>query len=89
MNNFNPNSTIKLTDEEYEKIVKLYQIALEASSKSSLSSGGSSLSGDVQDKQKAWHNVQEYMKELGEKYRFDPKRYYINRITKALEKHEF
>jgi hypothetical protein len=89
MNNFNRNSKIKLTDEEYEIIVKLYQIALEASSKSSLSSGGSSLSGDIQDKQKAWHNVQEYMKKLGEKYRFDPKRYYINRITKALEKHEF
>jgi hypothetical protein len=89
MNDINHNNKIKITDEEYKKIIKLYHIALEASSKSSLGSGGSSLSGDIQDKQKAWHNVQEYMKELGQKYKFDPKRYYINRITKALEKHEF
>lgn len=79
---------IKLREEEYNKILKLYQKALEASSKASLSSGGSSLSGNIQDKQKAWNEIQGYMKELGEKYEFDPKRYSINKITRELERHE-
>ena len=79
---------IKLREGEYNKILKLYQKALEASSKASLSSGGSSLSGNIQDKQKAWNEIQGYMKELGEKYEFDPKRYSINKITRELERHE-
>lgn len=79
---------IKLREDEYNKILKLYQKALEASSKASLSSGGSSLSGNIQDKQKAWNEIQGYMKELGEKYEFDPKRYSINKITRELERHE-
>jgi hypothetical protein len=87
MCNVNNNSKIKLSEEEYKEILNLYQKALEASSNASLSSGGSSLSGDIQDKQKAWLNVEEYMKELGKKYRFDPKGYSINKITKELEKH--
>jgi hypothetical protein len=87
MCNVNNNRKIKLSEDEYKKILDLYQKALEASSNASLSSGGSSLSGDIQDKQKTWLEVQEYMKELGQKYNFDPKGYSINKITKELEKH--
>ncbi len=86
-NNDNNNKKIKLNDEEFNKISKLYQIALDASAQSTLGSGGSSLDGNVQNKQKAWHNVQNYMNELGEKYGYDPEKYVINKNTKELEKY--
>ena len=83
----NNNNKIKLNDDEFNKISKLYQIALDASSRSTLGSGGSSLNGNIQHKQKAWHNVQSYMNELGKKYGYDPEKYVINKNTKELEKY--
>ena len=83
----NNNNKIKLNDDEFNKISKLYQTALDASSQSTLSSGGSSLDGNIQNKQKAWHDVQNYMNELGKKYRYDPEKYVINKNTKELEKY--
>jgi hypothetical protein len=83
----NNNHRIKLTDEEFNKISNLYQIALDATSQSTLGSGGSSLAGNTNDKQKAWHNVQEYMNELGKKYGYDPEKYVINKNTKELEEY--
>ena len=68
----NNRSKIKLNDDEFNKISYLYQIALDASSQSTLGSGGSSLAGNATYRQKAWHNVQEYMNELGKKYGYDP-----------------
>ncbi len=87
MSDNNDNKKIKLNDEEFERISKLYQIALDASSQSTLGSGGSSLDGNIQHKQKAWHNVQSYMNELGKKYGYDPEKYVINKNTKELEKY--
>ena len=78
---------IKLNDDEFDKILNLYQTALEASSQSTLTSGGSSLAGDQQHKEKAWHEVQEYMKELGKRYGYDPEKYVINKNTKELEEY--
>jgi hypothetical protein len=83
----NNNKKIILNDDEFNKISKLYQIALDASSQSTLSSGGSSLDGNIQHKQEAWHNVQNYMNELGKKYGYDPEKYVINKNTKELEKY--
>ncbi len=83
----NNNNKIKLNDDEFNKISKLYQTALDASSQSTLSSGGSSLDGNIQNKQKAWHDVQNYMNELGKKYGYDPEKYVINKNTKELEKY--
>ena len=83
----NNNNKIKLNDDEFNKISKLYQAALDASSQSTLSSGGSSLDGNIQNKQKAWHDVQNYMNELGKKYGYDPEKYVINKNTKELEKY--
>jgi len=85
----NNNKKIKLTDEEFDKISKLYQTALDASSQTTLSSGGSSLDGDTFHKHEAWHNVQEYMNELGKKYGYDPEKYVINKNTKELERYSF
>ena len=78
---------IKLNEEEFNNILNLYQTALEASSQSTLTSGGSSLAGNPQHKEKAWHNVQEYMNELGRKYGYDPEKYVINKNTKELEEY--
>jgi hypothetical protein len=83
----NNNNKIILNDDEFNKISKLYQTALDASSQSTLSSGGSSLDGNTQNKQKAWHDVQNYMNELGKKYGYDPEKYVINKNTKELEKY--
>ena len=83
----NNNNKIKLNDDEFNKISKLYQTALDASSQSTLSSGGSSLDGNIQHKQKAWHDVKNYMNELGKKYGYDPEKYVINKNTKELEKY--
>lgn len=83
----NNNNKIKLNDDEFNRILKLYQTALDASSQSTLSSGGSSLDGNMQHKKKAWHDVQNYMNELGKKYGYDPEKYVINKNTKELEKY--
>ena len=87
MTSNNNYKNIKLTDEEFNKISRLYQTALDASSKSTLGSGGSSLNGSPYDKHKAWHEVQEYMNELGKKYGYDPEKYVINKNTRELEKY--
>jgi len=81
------DNKIKLNDDEFNKILKLYQIALNATSKASLSSGGSSISGNIKDKDIAWYNLQKYMNELGKKYGFNPKEYIINKNTKELEEY--
>jgi len=81
------DNKIKLNDDEFNKILKLYQIALKATSKASLSSGGSSISGNIKDKNIAWYNLQEYMNGLGKKYGFNPKEYIINKNTKELEEY--
>ncbi len=83
----NNNNKIILNDDEFNKISKLYQTALDASSQSTLSSGGSSLDGNTQNKQKARHDDQNYMYELGKKYGYDPEKYVINKNTKELEKY--
>ncbi len=83
----NNNRKIKLNDDEFNKISNLYQIALDASSQSTLGTGGSSLTGNANHKQKAWHDVQEYMNELGKKYGYDPEKYVINKNTKELEEY--
>jgi hypothetical protein len=85
-NNVNKRK-IKLNDEEFNKILNLYQTALEASSQSTLTSGGSSIACNPQHKEKAWHDVQEYMNELGRKYGYDPEKYVINKNTKELEEY--
>jgi hypothetical protein len=87
MSNNNDDKKIKLTDKEFDKISKLYQTALDASSQSTLSSGGSSLEGNTFHKHEAWHNVQEYMNVLGKKYGYDPEKYVINKNTKELERY--
>jgi hypothetical protein len=87
MTSNNNYKNIRLTDEEFIKISRLYQTALDASSKSTLGSGGSSLHGSPYDKHKAWHEVQEYMNELGKKYGYDPEKYVINKNTRELEKY--
>ncbi len=86
-NNDNNNRKIKINDDEFNKISHLYQIALDASSQSTLGTGGSSLTGNGNYKQEAWHNVQEYMNELGKKYGYDPEKYVINKNTKELEEY--
>jgi hypothetical protein len=88
MSSFKNNKRkITLTDEEFNKISNLYQVALDATSQSTLGSGGSSLSGNSKYKQKAWHEVQKYMNELGKKYGYDPEKYVINKNTKELEEY--
>jgi hypothetical protein len=87
MSNNDNKRKIKLNDEEFNRILNLYQTALDASSQSTLSSGGSSLAGNTHYKEKAWHKVQEYMNELGKKYGYDPEKYVINKITKELEEY--
>jgi hypothetical protein len=87
MSNNNNKRIIKLNDDDFNKISNLYQTALKASSQSTLTSGGSSLAGNPQNKEKAWHDVQEYMNELGKKYGYDPEKYVINKNTKELEEY--
>lgn len=87
-NSNNKNRKIKLNDDEFDNLLKLYQGALDASTQSTLSGGGSSLVGNTHNKHKAWHNVQEYMNELGKKYGYDPEKYVINKYTKELEEYK-
>ncbi len=87
-NSNNKNRKIKLNDDEYDNLLKLYQGALDALTQSTLSGGGNSLVGNTYNKHKAWHSVQEYMNELGKKYGYDPEKYVINKNTKELEEYK-
>ncbi len=84
-NSNNKNRKIKLNDDEFDNLLNLYQGALDASTQSTLSGGSSSLVDNTNNKHKSWHNVQEYMNELGKKYGYDPEKYVINKNTKELE----
>lgn len=85
----NKAATIKLTESEVEKISKLYQVALDLSSHSLNSKSIVRPAGESKDlvekKRKAWHDVQDYLDELGRKYNYDPEKYVINKITRKLE----
>ena len=86
-----PNrNTIILSEFEVEKISKLYQIALDLTSPDELShltdsNPGTSNSDLINKKRQAWHDVQNYLQELGKKYNYDPEKYVINKITRKLE----
>ena|SRR5215210_4583201 len=86
-----PNrNDIILSESEIEKISRLYQTALDLTSSNKLAqltdtSPGTSKSELVDKKRQAWHDVQNYLEELGEKYNYDPEKYVINKITRKLE----
>ena len=86
-----PNiKTIILSEFEIEKISKLYQIALDLTSTNELAhltdtSLGTAKSDIIDKKRRAWHDVQNYLEELGKKYNYDPEKYVINKITRKLE----
>ena len=86
-----PNrNTIILSEPEIEKISKLYQTALDLTSPNELAqltdtSPGTSKSDLIDKKRQAWHDVQNYLEELGKKYHYDPEKYVINKITRKLE----
>ena len=61
------NNKIKLNDDGFNKIPKLYNVAMNATSKVALSSGGGSgsLSENIKDSEDIeWHNLQEHMDKL-------------------------
>ena len=83
-------NNITLSQFEIEKISKLYQIALDLTSPKDLAqltdtSLGTSKSDLIDKKRQAWHDVQNYLEELGKKYNYDPEKYVINKITRKLE----
>ena len=86
-----PNrNTIILSEFEVEKISKLYQTALDLTSADELAhlidtNPGTSNSDLINKKRQAWHDVQNYLHELGKKYNYDPEKYVINKITRKLE----
>jgi hypothetical protein len=86
-----PNrNDIILSESEIEKISKLYQTALDLTSSNELAlltdtSPGTSKSELVDKKRQAWHDVQNYLEELGKKYHYDPEKYVINKVTRKLE----
>ena len=86
-----PNrNTIILSEPEIEKISKLYQTALDLTSPNELAqltdtSPATSKSDLIDKKRQAWHDVQNYLEELGKKYHYDPEKYVINKITRKLE----
>lgn len=85
----NENS-ITLSKFEIEKISKLYQTALDLTSANELSlltnaDPEISTSELINKKRQAWHDVQNYLEELGNKYKYDPEKYVINKITRKLE----
>jgi hypothetical protein len=89
--NNEPNrNNIILSESEIEKISKLYQIALDLTSSDDLTkladtSAGTSKSDFINKRRQAWHDVQNYLEELGKKYNYDPEKYVINKITRKLE----
>ena len=88
-NEQNRNNII-LSESEIEKISKLYQIALNLTSSDDLTkladtSAGTFKSDFINKRRQAWHDVQNYLEELGKKYNYDPEKYVINKITRKLE----
>lgn len=82
--------TITLSEFEIEKISKLYQTALDLTSANEQglftdSNPDDSKSDLINKKRQAWHDVQNYLEELGKKYNYDPEKYVINKITRKLE----
>lgn len=83
-------NTIILSESEIEKISKLYQVALDLTSPKELAhltdnNPITSKSALIDRKRQAWHDVQNYLEELGKKYNYDPEKYVINKITRKLE----
>ena len=83
-------NTITFSESEIEKISKLYQTALNLTSTNEdgllTDRNIETLKSDlVIKKRKAWHDVQNYLEELGKKYNYDPEKYVINKITRKLE----
>ena len=75
---------------EIEKISKLYQTALDLTTANELGLSNNvnpetSKSDLINKKREAWHEVQNYLEELGKKYNYDPEKYVINKITRKLE----
>ena len=88
-NESNRNS-ITLSELEIEKISKLYQTALNLTSANEISlltnaNPKTPTSELINKKRQAWHDVQNYLEELGKKYEYDPEKYVINKITRKLE----
>ena len=88
-NESNRNS-ITLSELEIEKISKLYQTALNLTSANEISlltnaDPKTPTSEHINKKRQAWHDVQNYLEELGKKYEYDPEKYVINKITRKLE----
>ncbi len=82
--------TVTFSDFEIEKISKLYQTALDLTSANEHGlltdvNPDASTSDLVNKKRQAWHDVQNYLEELGKKYNYDPEKYVINKITRKLE----
>jgi hypothetical protein len=89
-NNESNRDAVTFSDFEIEKISKLYQTALDLTSANEQglltdSSPESSASDLISKKRQAWHDVQNYLEELGKKYDYDPEKYVINKITRKLE----
>ena len=83
-------NTILFSEFEIEKISKLYQTALDltTANEHGLSNNvnpETSKSDLINKKRQAWHEVQNYLEELGKKYNYDPEKYVINKITRKLE----
>jgi hypothetical protein len=82
--------TITFSESEIEKISKLYQTALDFTSANEQglftdTNPEASKSDLINKKRQAWHDVQNYLEELGKKYNYDPEKYVINKITRKLE----
>ena len=89
-NNKSKRDAVTFSEIEIEKISKLYQTALDlttANEKGSFTdvSPESPASDLISKKRQAWHDVQNYLEELGKKYDYDPEKYVINKITRKLE----
>ena len=86
-------NTITFSESEIEKISKLYQTALDLTSSNedvllNDSDIGTPKSDLMNKKRQAWHDVQNYLEELGKKYNYDPEKYVINKITRKLEPYQ-
>ena len=82
--------TVTFSEFEIEKISKLYQTALDLTSANEQGlltdvNPDASTSDLINKKRQAWHDVQNYLEELGKKYNYDPEKYVINKITRKLE----
>ncbi|MDF0681996.1 MAG: hypothetical protein P0116_13640 [Candidatus Nitrosocosmicus sp.] len=82
--------TVVFSEFEIEKISNLYQTALNLTTASeqgpSTNINSDTFKSDlINKKRQAWHEVQNYLEELGKKYNYDPEKYVINKITRKLE----